>query len=109
MSAPRLPVPPDISRRSGAHPRSWAASAGSASRASGQRPHFLALLQPVLLALAILVVLAAAPIEVGTDLVDAVKLEAGLRARIGPELDDWQVRVAPTGLAGQVPVPRPPD
>lgn len=58
----------------------------------------------MLLALALLTVLAAAPIEVGTDLVDAVKLESGLRARIGPELDDWQVRVAPTGLAGQVQV-----
>ncbi|WP_434427827.1 hypothetical protein [Nannocystis pusilla] len=58
----------------------------------------------MLLALAILAVLAAAPIEVGTDLVDAGKLESGLRARIGPELDDWQVRVTPTGLAGQVQV-----
>ncbi|MCY0994626.1 hypothetical protein OV203_46305 [Nannocystis sp. ILAH1] len=58
----------------------------------------------MLLALAILAVFAAAPIEVGTDLVDAVKLESGLRARIGPELDDWQVRVTPTGLAGQVQV-----
>ncbi|MFZ6184655.1 hypothetical protein [Nannocystis pusilla] len=58
----------------------------------------------MLLALAILAVLAAAPIEVGTDLVDAGKLETGLRARIGAELDDWQVRVTPTGLAGQVQV-----
>lgn len=58
----------------------------------------------MLLALAILAVLAAAPIEVGTDLVDAGKLESGLRARIGPELDDWQVRITPTGLAGQVQV-----
>lgn len=58
----------------------------------------------MLLALAIQAVLAAAPIEVGTDLVDAAKLESGLRARIGPELDDWQVRVTPTGLAGQVQV-----
>ena len=58
----------------------------------------------MLLALALLAVLAGAPIEVGTDLVDAGKLESGLRARIGPELDDWQVRVAPTGLAGQVQV-----
>ncbi|PCC75364.1 hypothetical protein SAMN02745121_03910 [Nannocystis exedens] len=56
----------------------------------------------MLLALAILAVLAAAPIEVGTDLVDAGRLEAGLRARIGPTLDDWKITVTPTGQAGQV-------
>jgi hypothetical protein len=91
-------------RRSGPLRRALAASVAFALRAAGQRPHFLALLQPVLLALAILAVLAAAPIEVGTDLVDAVKLEAGLRARVGPALDDWSIVVRPGNLADQVQV-----
>ncbi|WAS99210.1 hypothetical protein [Nannocystis punicea] len=58
----------------------------------------------MLFALAIFAVFAAAPIEVRTDLVDGVKLEAGLRARVGPALDDWSIVVRPSPLADQVQV-----
>ncbi|MDC0720285.1 hypothetical protein [Nannocystis bainbridge] len=49
----------------------------------------------MLLVPALLAVLVAAPIEVGTSLVDATRLAAGLRARVGPELDDWTITVGP--------------
>ncbi|MDC0667719.1 hypothetical protein [Nannocystis radixulma] len=56
------------------------------------------------LVLAILAALVAAPVEVGTDAVDPVRLEAGLRARTGDELDAWRVVVTPTATPGTVQV-----
>lgn len=55
-------------------------------------------------ALAILAALAVAPVEVGTDLVDAARTEAGLRARVGDDLDLWHIAVTPTSSAGTVSV-----
>ena len=54
------------------------------------------------LVLAILAALVAAPIEVGTDVVDAARVEAGLRARTGDALDAWHIIVTASSTTDAV-------